>query len=255
MNINKLAFAEYENVRSLFHESDTNSAAIFGVIEGLIPGQIWTDNQNNCCLIICEDSYCLMAGKVNKNIFQDFFVLLKQKRNVRLQYQPKTNIDQLNLLDFGFTIIPRREYKYKNVYVEIPKYENKTGYVLKQIKDEKTFNLCLWKQLILDIYLDAKTYLKNGTGFVLMDVEKQLVVSEAHGICSKKSLEIATVTDENFRGQNLATVVCNHLIHYALNKNLNPVWSCNETNIASCKVAEHQGMDEITKYSFYALEQ
>lgn len=257
MKIKKLSITEYENVRRLFNADDTNLAAAYGVIEGLIPGQIWTDDPHHptVCLIICEDPYCLIAGELSENIFQDFLLLLKQKKRVILLCEQKANSDQLNLLDYGFTIIPKREYKYKNITAEIPTYRNKTNYILKQIKDEETFNLCIWKRLILDIYLDAKTYLKNGIGFILWDADKQLVVSEAHGICSKQFIEIVTVTHANYRGQNLSTIVCNHLIHYAIDKGLNPVWACNEDNVASWKVAEHQGMDKITKYSFYSLEQ
>lgn len=255
MNIKKLPINEYEKVRHLFHESDTNLAAAYGVIEGLTPGQIWVDNTSNptVCLIICNDPYCLIAGNLSEHIFEDFFILLKQKQNVKLICDPRNNIDKLNFQDFGFTVIPRREYRYKNISLGIPIYENKTGYTLKQIKDERTFNLCIWKQLMLDIYGDVKTYIKNGAGFVLLDDEKQIVVSEAHGICSKQFIEIGTITHENYRGKNLSTIVCNHLIYYAIAQGLNPVWSCNEDNVASWKVAAHQGMDVIKEYNFYLL--
>ena len=58
MTIQQLSFAKYANVvKPLFHVTDPNLAAAFGIIEGLIPGQIWADDEDNphVCLILCSD--------------------------------------------------------------------------------------------------------------------------------------------------------------------------------------------------------
>ncbi|MDO8954050.1 MAG: GNAT family N-acetyltransferase [Gammaproteobacteria bacterium] len=253
MTIKKLTPDAFIIVRKLFHTNDTNLPTAYGVIEGLVPGQIWVDTENDpqACLILCEDSYCLTAGHLNEVLFQEFFVLLKQKCNVRLQCGLSVNYKPLKLLNF--TSIPRREYKYDMSALVIPHYENQTPYILKPIKDKAMFNLCIWKKIMLETYLTPENYLKNAIGFVLWDADKQIVVSEAHGICSKHLVELVTVTHEKYRGQKLSTIVCNHLIHHAVSKGLHPVWSCNESNVASSRVAEHQGMKEITKYTFYCL--
>lgn len=250
MKIQKLKEDNYFHIKHLFQGWNTNQAAIYGVIEGLLPGDVWVDKLDapTSCLLICNDPYCFITGDVNAKIFEEYYALLKQKRNVRLQYEAQEKKD---LLSYGFNLIPRREYKYIDEHV--PLYENKTKYSLKRIDTTAMFELCLWKDLILDIYKNAQNYLKNGFGFILWDEEKQLVVSEAHGICSTKWLEVAAVTHENYRGQGLSTIVCNHLIHHAIQHNMRPVWGCNETNIASYKVAEHQGMHMVARYNFYSL--
>lgn len=250
MNIKKLSPKQYEVVRHLFHKDDANLPAAFGVIEGLIPGQIWVDDCvcPTVCLIICEDPYCLIGGSIDINIFQEFFILLKSKKHVRLYCNEKTQID---FSTFGFSSIRRREYKYQGHKPNIPIYKNNTPYILKKIDNESTFDLCIWKTLMLEIYNTKENYLKNAIGFVLWDKVKQLVVSEIHGICSKQYTEIAAVTRENYRGQHLATILCNHFIHYVMKKGLQPIWSCDEQNIASWKVAERQQMKQVNGYKFY----
>ncbi len=86
------------------------------------------------------------------------------------------------------------------------------------------------------------------------DAEKKLVSSEAHGVIAENLVEIGTVTHENYRGKQLSTIVCNNLIRNLVKKGLNPIWSCDKANIASWKVAEHQGMDDRMEYIFHTLK-
>jgi RimJ/RimL family protein N-acetyltransferase len=102
-----------------------------------------------------------------------------------------------------------------------------------------------------DIFGSAENYLSNGIGFIFWDVNNQIIASESHGIPSKEFIEIGSITHENYRGQKLSTVLCNHLIRYAIQENLKPVWSCDEENLISWKVAEKQGMDDLIRYTFH----
>lgn len=255
MKIKQLASDQYHSIKKLFKDCDTNAAAIYGVIECLLPGQVWVDDlvEPAACLILCNDPYCFMGGNPSNDIWNDFIFLLKKKADVRLQIHHDKNMYlQQKILTAGFSILARREYKYNNV-VDIPAIENHTSYFIKKIANIEMFNQCQWKELIIDIYQDPHIYLKNGAGFILWDEEKQLVVSEAHGICSREFLEIATITHESYRGQGLASIICNHIIHYAINNHLIPVYACNDDNIASWKVAEHNRMNNINRYNFYVL--
>lgn len=89
-----------------------------------------------------------------------------------------------------------------------------------------------------------ENYFKNGIGFIFWDDTNQIVASESHGLPSKEYIEVGTITNENYRGQQLSTILCNHLIRYAIGRCLKPVWSCDEENFISWKVAEKQGMDD-----------
>lgn len=254
MKIKKLPQQNYERVRHLFHDAYPNLPTAYGVIEGFIPAQIWVDDEMNpnACIIICEDPYCIVAGEIDKNIFQDFLIPLKSKKSIKMQCEPSAHYKNFDLSEFGFTPILRREYKYKSNSLNIPKFANETGFIIKKIENEQIFDLCLWKSIMLDIYGSASNYLQNTMGYLLWDANQELVVSEAHGIRSKEWIEIATVTHEKYRGKKLSTIVCNHLIHEGIKQGLRPVWSSDENNIASWKAAEHQGMDVMTQYIFYS---
>lgn len=245
---------QYENVRPLFHVNYPNLPMIYGIIECLIPGQIWVDKENepSVCLVMTGATYCFIAGNLNAEIFQDFLQLLKQKELVKLAFETDAPLEPST---FGFIPVARRQYRYKNIQSKLPMYENDSGYILKKIEDEETFDLCIWKPLIISIFGDTENYLKNGMGFILWDAQKGVVASEAHGILSNKYVEVGTVTHEDYRGRKLSTILCNHLIHYAIKKDLQPVWSCDEANLISWKVAEKQGMDELIKYTFHTLNQ
>lgn len=246
----QLSENKYENARKLFHKNYPNLPEIFAVIEHLIPGQIWVNNEDEptFCLVITNSPYCFIQGEINEEIFEECFKLLKKKPMVKLVVEPNP---QLDLAKFGFLSVSRRQYRYRDIHSKIPQYENNSSYLIKKIEDIETFNLCLWKPLMTSIFGSAENYLKHGIGFILWDSNNKIIASESHGIPSKELVEVGTVTHENYRNQKLSTILCNHLIRHAIEKKLKPVWSCDDANFISWKVAEKQGMDELIKYTFY----
>jgi len=241
---------KYEDVRKLFHRNYPNLPLIFAVIEQLIPGQIWVDNidEPNVCLIMTDASFSFIIGDINEEIFQECFKLLKNKQVIKLALEPNPQFD---LSKFGFVPVSRRQYRYKDINGKIPRYENNTNYLIKKIEDVETYNLCLWNPLITDIFGSAENYLQNGIGFIFWDASNQMIASESHGIPSKEFIEVGSITHEKYREQKLSTILCNHLIRYVIERNLRPVWSCDEENLFSWKVAEKQGMDDLVKYTFH----
>lgn len=241
---------KYESVRSLFDKDYPNLPLIHGIIEQLMPGQVWVDNESNptLCLIMTEAPYCFMAGNFSEEAFKEYFDILKQKQFIKLAIKPEPLFD---LSEFDFIPVLRRQYKYKDIYGEIPVYQNDTHYLIQKIENLETINLCLWKSLMVSMFGSVERFLQNGIGFILWDSKNNVIASESYGILSKEFVEVGTVTHENYRGQNLSTILCNHLIQYLVQENLHPVWSCDEANIASWKVAEKQGMNELIKYTFF----
>ena len=255
MKIMQLSADQYEYVRHLFYDNYPNQPLVLGVIEGTLPGQIWVDDEKNpgSCLVMTEWPYCFIAGSPDQTILSDFIRLLNQKGDVKLVYElPVTDV-AANLDRFGFSSVARRQYCYKNDVSIISQYENKSSYVLKQLTDVSMLDLCIWSSLVIGLCGTADNYLKYGLCFILWDEQTQQVVSEAHGIASKNSIEVGTMTRESYRGKGLSTIVVNALIQEARKRHLKPVWTCDEANVASWKVAEHQGMDEMTSYTFYKL--
>jgi len=243
---------KYHLVRSLFHDNYPNLPLVYSVIEQVRPGEIWVDNENNPkhCLILNNTVYCFLAGEIDKKYFLDYLDLIKQKPFVKLAIETSYPLD---LTSFGFSPVLRRQYRYKNMHT-VPFFENNSGYLLKKINGPEIFNLCTWKNFMEDFYGGASNYFKYGMGFVLWDPLHEVLVSECHGIRSQGFVELGTITHEQYRNKNLSTILCNHFIDYAIRENLQPIWTCDEANISSWKVAEKLGMDDLTKYVFYTQD-
>lgn len=246
----QLAQHQYESVRHLFSDDFPNIAIILAIIEQVIPGQIWVNHEEepSICLIVTHVTYCFLKGDINEEEFAECMQILKQKQTVKLFFEPDPQFD---LAKLGFVPLLRRQYRYKNIHHNMPIFENNSGYLLKKIEDLETFDLCLWKPLLIGFFGTAENFLKNGIGYILWDAQHKIIASEAYGIPSKKFVEVGTITHELYRGKKLSTILCNHLIRNAIQKGLQPIWTCDDANLFSWKVAEKQGMDEKIQYIFY----
>jgi GNAT superfamily N-acetyltransferase len=247
----KIYLDQYKHVRSIFHNDYPNLPLVHSIIEGLRPGQVWIDKEiePNLSLVISKDAYCFISGVIDEATFQDCFHIIKEKPIIKLVFDP---LPLFNIAKYGFKPVPRRQYRYKHFSDSIPIYKNHNeDLVIQKIEDSYMFNLCIWKPLMVDIFGSSQNYLRKGIGFVLWDSRNELVACECHGIPSKEFMEVLVITHEKYTRRGLATILCNHLIHVAIDKGLKPVWSCNEDNVFSWRAAEKQGMDELIKYNFY----
>lgn len=254
MNIIKLTRDQYKSVRCLFHHKFPNVPIVFGIIEGILPGQIWVDDVGNpeFCLIITEFHYCFISGKFSKTIWHLFLDLLKEKSLIHLICECATASAKLELIKCGFTKIPRVQYQYDRTHPVVMHKKINSQFTLEKI-NKNNFHLCAWKDLMARIYGNVDNYINNAESLVLFDAENQQVICEVHGIASKMLVGLATVTHESYRGQQLSPAVCNSLISNILKNGKTPIWSCDESNIASRKTADKLGMIITTKYTFYVL--
>lgn len=256
MNISILPKEDYRNVLPLFNLDYPNLAFVYGIIEGVLPGKIWVDSKKSpkICLIMSNIAYCFIGGELNDQVFAEFICLLKEKGNLKLVCESSSHDNKINCIQYGFQPIARVQYRYTNVVPEIKLYPNDINYIIQEIKDEETLSKCIWGSFLTEIYGSKKNYLKSSIGFIFWDVEKKQVVSEAHGVISKDLIEIGTITHEDYRNQGLSTIICNHLVQVALKRKLQPLWTCDETNLASNRVAQHLGMDDRHQYIFHTLK-
>lgn len=250
MKIKELSQENFSNVLELFDKDYPNLAFVYGIVDRILPGKIWVDNEGmpNVCLIMSNVPYCFIAGNLNKEIFEEFYNVLKEKELVKLVCES----NQIDFSQYGFMLIPRLQYRYKLQEANI--YENTSNYSLEEINSQETLNKCTWGAFIAAIYGNASNYLNSSMGFILWDPVKKQVASEAHAIIGKNLIEIGTITHENYRGQGLSTIVCNQVIRLGIKKGLHPIWTCDQSNVSSNKIAQHQGMDEVTSYIFHTLQ-
>jgi len=105
-----------------------------------------------------------------------------------------------------------------------------------------------------DEYWDSiDNFLENGIGFCVKDKER--VISEGVSIFkSKNYAEIDIITDSNYRGKGLASIVAEQFIDYCLSENIQPCWDCDVDNHASINLASKLGFINPEKYDVYTIK-
>lgn len=259
-----LAGNQYKLVRGFFPPTYPNLPMILGILEGLIPGQVWVDSASapHAVLVLSQAPYGFLAGEISSELFVKIDELLRKKPVVKLTYEPNPT-QSIDLTEFGFTISPRFQLTlaqnkrlriFSSHKIKRNSFSQDLIILPKQINNEPFFKRCIWHTLIESIYGTARQYFRHSFGYALWDETNQLVISEAHAISCQTKIEIVTVTHEDYRGQGFATSVCQLLLEEAFKRNLKPVWSCEQTNLVSINLANRLGLDEMKEYFFYIRE-
>jgi RimJ/RimL family protein N-acetyltransferase len=102
-----------------------------------------------------------------------------------------------------------------------------------------------------DEYWDStENFLQNGIGFCVKDKEK--IISEGVSIFkSKNYAEVDIITDSNYRGKGLASIVAEQFLDYCLSHNIQPRWDCDVDNIASINLGSKLGFNNPKEYAIY----
>ncbi|WP_397538188.1 GNAT family N-acetyltransferase [Rummeliibacillus pycnus] len=105
-----------------------------------------------------------------------------------------------------------------------------------------------------DEYWDStENFLQNGIGFCVLEREK--IISEGVSIFkSENYAEIDIITDSNYRGKGLASIVAEQFIDYCLSENIQPRWDCDVDNGASINLGSKLGFINPKKYAVYIIK-
>ncbi|KVO12957.1 hypothetical protein WL60_30455 [Burkholderia ubonensis] len=113
------------------------------------------------------------------------------------------------------------------------------------------FRRCQWSGFMSSILGSEANFMERASAFVLVDKDSDTIASEAFAIRSRGFAEIAVVTNPIYQGRGLSTLLCSQLVRWLMDRDLQPIWSCDETNAASWRVAEKLGMDLSVPYTFF----
>nr|WP_305987336.1 GNAT family N-acetyltransferase [Pseudomonas sp. Q1] len=246
--VKKISSLHDECVRKLFADDYPNLPFVHGVIEGLLPGEVFVDDafEPGNCMVVSAASYAFAAGVFSTQQIQSCLDLLRGKAEIKFVL-PALSPHQANR--FGLEPTPRRQYAYSTATsVEV---NNTSGYLVRPLDSEALFKDCIWFDFMSGIFGGTEHFLKRGYGWVLWDAAAGVIASEAYGIASKQFVEIGTVTHPAYRGKGLSTMLCSLLMRHLSGLGLQPIWSCDESNPASWSVAEKLGMHNQLSYNFY----
>jgi len=95
-----------------------------------------------------------------------------------------------------------------------------------------------------NFWKDVETWGKNGVGFCLLVDAKPVSWSFSSGAIDNQ-IELGIETVKEYRGRGLAKLLCDRLVRYCVEKEIEPVWCCRRSNTASCQLAVSLGFVEI----------
>ena len=98
----------------------------------------------------------------------------------------------------------------------------------------------------------ADDFLRYGIGYCLR-CNGDLAATAFSSFVSTDQLEIGIETVPKFRGKGYAVLCCAELIHHCIRHHLEPVWSCNEANVGSYKLALKLGFEPTLRLPYYRL--
>jgi len=242
----KVEYIEVEKVSHLIPGDLPNKAVLDAIFLGKAFADMWVDDDTEPSMIFVNTKslFSFALGEISEasmlKIFQEI-----QINSPFYLYIDKSHYSLLPVIHKKFTKMLQFKLTYPEKLNDLQSLP--PGFSLKKIDDEN-FNRCQWYDLMVKIF----DYLRYAKGYCIYNKGK--IVSEAHtGYISKNMFEIATITDEKYRRKNLSSHVNASLITCAKNSGFTPIWSCEESNIASTSLAKKLGFMVDRKYSLVSL--
>lgn len=249
----QLKQSDFTKVRHLYAENTPNYAVVMAIIEGNNPGKIWVDNISKPLqsLVISAGSYSFISGCESEQFKHDVTKILQSNKPIKLIHEVKNkpllsidSFERINRIQFYY---PKNAFDKCKIFIsQIP-----TDFEVSRF-DKNMIKKSNWYHYLLQFYGTIENYIKYGFGFCL--VKDGHVISEAHACyVGGGMVETGSVTHEHYQNRNLATIIRAHLIQECFIRNLIPISSCDEANLASASVSKKLGFEEQFRYQFLRL--
>ena len=242
--------SEYKITEPFFTEWTLNESILYAVLDDKSAGQVFVDNKENALFVlVCNPAgYTFLAGDLNENSLFEVATYLKTLPQVflvsPLEWQHREFFEKM-----GFNPCKRMQLRKSQDLKQVNFWKESlpSHYCLENISD-KNFANCSWHSFITSYYGNSNRFHAHGIGYCL--TYQGNVIAESYGLIARGKTEIGVVTDENYRGQNLGTIISAFMLDYCAQHNIEPIWSCNLENPASASVAKKLGFKEDQAYYF-----
>jgi|GEM_PF-6895821 len=249
-SLQMLSPEKYSAVEPFFADLHINEPTLYGVLDQLCAGAVFSDSatQPTFALVYNPAGYTFLGGALIPEVLAEVVAYLKTVPKVILA----TKLDWEHIPYFekeGFTPVERIQLKWGGDLAKVKQWKQTrpSQYAVKTI-DADNFKKCTWHSFISGYFGGDDQFLKDGKGFCLIDNHK--VIAESYGLEVRGKAEIGVVTADEYRGQNLGTIITAYILEYCHQKNLQPMWSCNLDNPASLAIALKHGFVEDCRYYF-----
>lgn len=253
---------DYGKIHNVLEESFKTPTFAFAIANHIIQGWIYINDIVNPSsgFLRTHSGIYHVFGKANDSMFNKAFhsyfmenIYGKEQRFT--VFTPSTEWESFFDGTFKPYVQKMRRSKYKFVSSTFDsKYNLPNSYHLKTfnpniLRKSDSFN----ESYILEYWGTESNFNKNGLGVCIMDGEN--IVAECVSIFhSGKTAEIDIITNPNYRGQGLGTIVGQEFIKQCLAKNVLPAWDCDINNDSSKVLANKLGFFNEEHYALYVLK-
>jgi RimJ/RimL family protein N-acetyltransferase len=254
--IYKLNHEDYYLVKSLIKDS-CPELSVFSVIAGIIPGEIYVDNQEHPKSALIKTPECnLLAGCANNSGFNAEVKEL-------LDFWDHVTFDTAQWDEKIHGVHKNRFIrKYKRMYYVLNKlkYQDYANDLKCQYKLEK-IDACKIQESVkknserirdwIENWGSNDNFNQNGAGFMVSDEDN--IVSWCLADCAyDNKIAIGINTDENYRKKGLGAIAAAAVIDYCLSKGIEEIhWLCVDSNKGSIALAEKLGFTLKKEYFSY----
>ena len=231
---------------------------VYSVLDCIIKGTVLADSSNYESLVISTDSGLYYATGQStdelllKNIVRIHEASVNQGKRFTL-FSSETTWNQAieKYLEKKVRKIQRYGFSFDLMAFKNRKISDISELDVTNINQYLIENCLEFDKKYYDEYWDSTdNFLQNGIGFCVKDGER--VISEGVSIFkSKKYAEVDIVTDSNYRGKGLASIVAEHFMDHCLCRNIQPRWDCDVDNIASINLGSKLGFINPKEYNVY----
>lgn len=235
---------------------------VYSILDRIIEGTVYTDTAAFQTLLFhTKSGIYYVYGDISKTAVDQqlsycFLESIKQKKRFTLfssTAQWDTKIEQL--FDGHIRKLERYTFSFDvNMYNQRERSEGH-DYEVQPITEHLIKNSLEFGQAYYDEYWESPAhFLEKGFGFCL--VHHHQIISEAVAIFkSNDYAEIDIMTDPNFRGQGLASIIAETFIDHCLAHAIKPCWDCDISNTASIYLGTKLGFTKPQKYSIFSKKE
>lgn len=245
----------FQLIKTKINEAPT---FVFSILDSMIKGTVYADSVDYKTLLITTDSgLYYVAGQLPDELFLQNFVKIfnasvEQGKRFTL-FSPSAAWDRVieKYLKQQVGKIQRYAFSFDVKAYKKRKSSDQSDYDVAKIGQLEIQHCLEFDNKYYDEYWDSTdNFIQNGIGFCVKDNEQ--VISEGVSIFkSTKFAEIDIVTDSNYRGKGLASIVAEQFINYCLAAQIQPRWDCDVDNQASINLGTKLGFINPQPYSVY----
>lgn len=242
------AAALAESVAALFPEDLPNAAIRHAVLSGANPGFAVTDDvaaPTWCVVKPAHYEFTFVGGAVARDDLDRAVAALRRRGRVAIVVRDDDPLRR-DPPHGAAGEIPRWEFSGRARNVDGLAARVPEGCVVRRI-DAALLARCRWRDAMVETFGGAERFLAESFGVCVVRGDE--LMSEAHAAFWRPGeTEIGAVTAKAERGRGLAPIAAAHLVRACAERGATSVWSCDQENEASARVARKLGYERERAY-------